>query len=175
MSQSNPQAIRNLQTYLRQISYDRPGRTAPPIDGVFDDVTLRALQEFQRDEGLPISNAADAVAWQRLYDAYLLSIAENRAPLSVVILPRSPDNDLLRIGSLGFPVSAIQYMLRELALKHGVLDPVEPTGFYDDTTARAVREFQVRNNLPVTGEVDRMTWNEITSQYNVRARDYSEE
>ena len=41
-------AVRNLQIFLRQLSYTDPDIIPPPIDAVFDTVTRDSLKSFQR-------------------------------------------------------------------------------------------------------------------------------
>ena len=42
---------------------------------------------------------------------------------------------------------------------------VNVTGKYDKQTENAVRHFQAKNKLPVTGIVDLDTWNALSAQY----------
>ena len=64
----------------------------------------------------------------------------------------------------------LQFTLDEIRLAYDTLPTFEMNGIYDDNTAMAVKEFQRINGLPVTGKVDRATWNEIASTYNQYAR-----
>ena len=43
------QAIRNLQRYLRQLSFENQNLPELPIDGVFDTETQRAVEIFQQE------------------------------------------------------------------------------------------------------------------------------
>ena len=169
------QAIRNLQTYLRQLSYDDPTMRRPPVDGVFESDTLAALNDFQRMQGLPIRESADEETWALLYKMYLASIAANSAPETIVIFPRVPRDAALDVGAIGFPVAAVQYMLRELSTLYSKILPPDATGVYNNETALAVKEFQQKNNLSPTGRVDLQTWNAIASQHNTLAERYSDE
>ena len=160
------EAIRNLQRYLRQLSY-REKITPPPVDGIFESNTRRALEEFQELYGLPVSGSANRDTWDALYAAYRASITENTPPHAVLILPPSSNTFPLKSGSRGLPVNVLQHMLVELSSLYSALEGVTVTGEYDDATADAVRELQGRNRLEVTGTVDIPTWNAITDQYNV--------
>lgn len=168
-------AIENLQRYLRQLSYDHPEIPAPPIDGVFESQTKDALNAFQQLYGIPVRESIDQAAWETLYTAYLLSLEKSSAPKSVVIFPRVPTGTALSVGAVGFPVAAVQYMLRELSARYSDVAFPEASGYYDEETARAVREFQKRNNLATTGEVDKATWDAIVSQHNTMSERYSHE
>ena len=169
------QAIQNLQRYLRQLSYDEESIPAPPIDGIFESDTRRALQSFQVLKDLEPTGRADQETWELLYAAYRASLARNSPPRTVAVLPRTPpDAELIR-GSIGFPVMALQHMLRELTFNASYLGPIEVTGTYDEATEAAVLAFQAHNVLKKTGRVDLETWNEITDQYNVLFTSYSVE
>ena len=64
------QAVRNLQLYLRTISFfdTRIGRV--PIDGIYEDDTKRAVAAFGRTRGLPVSETVDRATWDAIYQEY---------------------------------------------------------------------------------------------------------
>ena len=59
------------------------------------------------------------------------------------------------------PIRSLQSMLRLLQRHAGKPTTVVPDGIFGPETARAVREFQQQNGLPVTGAADLMTWNAV--------------
>ncbi len=168
-------ATRNLQQYLRQLSYDEEGIPAPPVDGIFESQTTNSLREFQRSRGLPVTGRADLETWERLYADYRASLASNSPPRQISAFPSDPQGYVLTAGSVGFVVSALQYMLRELHHSYAALSDVVMTGIYDDQTQSAVRSFQRLNSLPEDGNVGLLTWNEIADQYNLLFSDTAEE
>ena len=161
------QAIRNLQTYLRQLSYHDQSITAPPIDGIFESDTEQSLKDFQTSKNLPPTGIADQALWELLYATYRTSVAQNSPPVRMEIFPLIPLNTEFKTGDRGFVIAAIQFMLRELESKYGFLLPIEVTGIYDEITEAAVTAFQKQNALQPNGIVDRLTWNDIADQYNV--------
>ena len=165
--ENETQAIENLQRYLRQLSYSDPAITPPPIDGIYDEDTRRALGDFQRTRGTPETGIADRETWDLLYDAYRASLAASTPPRAVSFFPIGEDFTLLREDGISFPTAVLQYMLRELSARYGGLEDVTVTGLYDPATVRAVREFPTRNRLPATGSVDLATWNAVTDQHNI--------
>lgn len=168
-------AIRNLQTYLRQLSYHNPAISAPPIDGIFDTATQAALREFQQAYGLPVTGTADQAVWELLYTVYRSSLAENSPPLKMDIFPRFPQSTEYGPGAQGFVVTAIQFILQELEQQYGNLAVTQITGTYDENTAMAVQTFQGKNRLQPTGLVNRMTWDSMVDQYNVMYTRFPEE
>lgn len=53
------EARRNIQRYLRQLSYFEPAIPSPPIDGVEGGDTTAAIKAFQKLEGLPETGTVD--------------------------------------------------------------------------------------------------------------------
>lgn len=63
------------------------------------------------------------------------------------------------------PVRSLQTMLRVLAEYDSALPSVIPDGIYGPDTMLAVTTFQRKYNLPVTGVVNRQTWELISENY----------
>ncbi len=160
------EAIRNLQRYLRQLSYVNENIPAPPIDGIYDTATRDAVHAFQREEGLPESDAVDQALWELLFLRYRESKKREAAPVPLAQFPRLSPGYALREGDESFLVRLIQYALGELELIYEGFDNVPQSGIYDAETAAAVREFQKKHALPETGEVDRATWDALATVYN---------
>ena len=159
------QAIRNLQRYLRQLSYFDDDIEPILTNGVWDDETRDALLAFQRKNRLSPTGVADEQTWNLLFSQYRESVEENSPPSNVPFFPRQPQGESLGFGDKGFVVSVIQYMLSELSVLYDRFDNVEINGIYDENTRAAVSEFQKRNLLPQTGRVDKQTWNKLVSAY----------
>ena len=167
MARENEQeSIRNLQRYLRHLSYFNEEIGEAPIDGVFDTDTEAALRAFQRAKGLPETGLADRDTFERLFDAYRASVERKRPPRAISHFPQIPENYTVEVGEAQFLVSIIQHALAELAVIYDGLDDVPQSGEYDEQTAAAVRIFQGINGLPETGAVDRTTWNALADAYN---------
>lgn len=159
-------AIENLQRYLRQLSFWNPEIPAPPIDGIWESRTEAALRAFQRLQGLPTTGVADQNTWNLLYDEYRISLAEHSPPNQILVFPFDPEGYMLTPDSIGFAVSSLQYMLRELHYHYSRLQDLEMTGIYDAPTVTAVKDFQEKNQLFPDGNTGLLTWNAIADQYN---------
>ena len=168
------QAIRNLQRYLRQLAFFDDALLPLPQNGLWDPHTRDALIAFQRKNGLPPTGVADEQTWNLLYSQYLASIEEKSPPRPMPVFPRIPERDSFRRGDVGFPVTAVQYMLDELALQYEGLDDIPQNGIYGPETERGVRNFQTRTLLPITGEVDKKTWDALVRAYEQMENDYQQ-
>ena len=59
----------------------------------------------------------------------------------------------------------LQRFLRRIQREQGAVQPLAPDGIFGSETAAAVREFQRRGRLPVTGTADFATWTAIYAAY----------
>lgn len=66
---------------------------------------------------------------------------------------------------VGQPIRSLQTMLRTIASIEPNQVNVMPDGIYGPQTAQAVRSFQRRMGLPVTGVVDNLTHEQIVKSY----------
>ena len=62
-------------------------------------------------------------------------------------------------------IAEIQNYLRAIAKTNKNIPNIIPNGIYDNQTILAVKAFQEDNTLPITGEVDAETWQNIYSTY----------
>ncbi len=162
-------ARRNLQTYLRQLSYTDPSIPAVPIDGISGERTTNAIRAFQKNYGLPETGVADQQTWDEIYGAFLTSVRINARPKPFFLFPSNPVNYAISDGDEGFLVRTVQYLLQELAVLFPSFNDVNDTGVYDRATQRAIREFQARTLNDQTGNTNRETWNSLVSLYDTLA------
>ena len=147
-NKNEQEAIRNLQRYLRQLSYFDDSILPPPLTDTWDARTEAALTAFQKNNGLPETGRADEVTWNLLYAEYKSSIDKASLPSAMPIFPFNPIGYEIGMGEQSFTVTAIQYMLGELDLLYDNLGAVPQTGIYNEETENAIREFS--NKKPFT-------------------------
>ena len=166
------EAVRNMQRYLRQLSYTDADIPPVPIDGIFGEATENSLIAFQLKHGLSPSGVADRESWDALYEKYLLSRKRFSPPKGFSPFARVPENEVLSVGDIGFAVSSVQFLLNEISV---ILDSIEElaiTGIYNIDTMRAVSVFQASSGLDVTGEVNKETWDMLVDTYEHYSKDY---
>lgn len=168
-------ATRNLQRYLRTLSYFDERIPEVPIDGIFDSATENGVRAFQEIEGLPHTGRVDETTWNRLYERYLAQRAAKDAPERISYFPRLPENYTVELGEQQFLVQIIQHALQELSVLYDWPSEIALTGIYDAPTAEAIKLFQEKNALPSTGGVDRATWNALARAYNRQFAGYVRE
>ena len=140
---SEPQAdpvVRDIQSALRQMAmYDGS------VDGVAGPKTLAAIREFQKRAGLEPNGEAGAP----LLDA--IRTASIPAPkLKVVKAKPETQTPLASESNAASPdVAKIQTALKRLGY-----EGVEPDGIAGSKTREAVRAFQTKLKMTVTGEPD---------------------
>ena len=61
-------------------------------------------------------------------------------------------------------IAAIRFLLRELMIDYGgEFEDLPLLGTFDTATQGAVEKFQRLQKLPITGRVDRATWNALAT------------
>ena len=161
--------IRNVQQYLRHLSFHDDRINDLPTDGIWEDDTRQALIAFQRGHNIPATGVVDRATWDLLKAEYDKSVALNSPPTPLSLFPREPQEFEITLGNTGFLVNAIQFLLSELERLYYFPD-YTPSGVYDEATATLVRDFQARNKIPVTGTVGRETWDAMAIQHNLLLR-----
>lgn len=137
-------SVRRLQSLLVSVGIN-PG----PVDGIFGPQTEAAVRTFQSRRGLPVTGIVDVRTWTAL------GVNCGVTP-PVPPTPPPPQEffcPILKLGDVGPAVRFLQRLLRERNLYAGVID-----GDFGGRTQQAVRQFQRQQGLPVTGVVNRATW-----------------
>lgn len=158
-------AISELQTNLRQLSYHDDDIYSVGIDGIWGDETANALKSFQKKYGMQPTGIADLITWELLREESDKSRRFHSPTEPIRIFPRYPADYFWSGQSSPIHIQILQYVLRELATEYDFGD-VQTNGIYDTPTSSAVLQFQEKNGLTPTGNVDRITWNAIAEQYN---------
>ena len=114
------------------------------VDGIYGSGTERAVRLFQQINGLKPTGIADGATQARLYSKDAKSYHD--------WIPGGTSYTLYRSNYYQAAVVPLQRRLRELGYYAGAAD-----GYFGSATYRAVRNFQSRNGLVVTGAADPAT------------------
>lgn len=158
-------AIRNLQVYLRALSFFDPRISRVPTDGIYGNGTRRAVLEFQRSRGLRESGTVDLETWNAIYDEYLSLLRASERERSPSFFPTHSDRYVAKEGERSSFVAVIQLMLRELSSIFDTIPLLDIDGAYGENTKNAVLAFQEASLLEVTGEVDIETYNRLSNAF----------
>jgi murein L,D-transpeptidase YcbB/YkuD len=128
------------------------------------------VSEFQRRNGIPVTGVADRATFNAIYLEYLKATRERRRLYSPDLFPALPEGYVTEFGERSPFIAALEFVLDEIRVAYDTLPTFERDGTYDGDTALAVKEFQRIHGLPVTGRVDRITWNELGRAYDSYVR-----
>ncbi|WP_078856747.1 peptidoglycan-binding protein [Streptomyces sp. NBRC 109706] len=136
--------VRELQARLTQLGHF----TAQPT-GYYGDVTVGAVSEYQRERDLEVSGTVFESTWAAL-------TGETSDPTQDELFPRQ---QVMGYGDNTDQVRELQARLAQLG--HFTENP---TGYYGDVTAAAVRAFQTAAGIEASGTVFDDTWDALTGQ-----------
>ena len=127
------------------------------IDGIYGGDTVKAVKDFQRSRGFPVSGAIDEVTYRALRDI------SAGTPAPVV----SSGGESYGVGDRGSDVKTIQRKLKRLGYLEGEAD-----GIYGGQTEDAVTAFQKEQGISVTGGVNSETRTKLNEVYVAQTGDY---
>jgi peptidoglycan hydrolase-like protein with peptidoglycan-binding domain len=133
--------VRELQHRLRQLEW-----FAGSITGTYASSTTKAVKGFQGKRKFPVTGEVDQRTWSKL-------VAMTRTPTRAErhnVLVAGPA--LMKPGSRGLAVRGLQARLKQIGWYAAAV-----TGNYGSVTTSAVRGFQAKRGIPVTGAVDQRT------------------
>ncbi len=161
------QPVRSLQTMLRVLAEDDNSLPSVVPDGIYGQTTMRAVTEFQRREGLPLTGVADQITWDRIADRFepaLIRIGKAE-PIEIILDP----NAVFVLGDEGPYIILMQAMLIWLSKDHALISAPEATGIFDRETQDSLSGFQKVTGLPQTGQLDKNTWKHLSRHFTLNA------
>ena len=162
------QPIRSLQTMLRTIA-ESNGRNISVIpDGIYGKNTVAEVTAFQRRKGIPPTGIADQQTWDAIVSEYepALIIVDDATPVEIILNP----GQIIRKGEQHPNVYLMQAILVVLSKAYESIPAPSMNGINDLPTSDALAEFQLLSGLPVTGELDKITWDRLARQYSLASR-----
>lgn len=157
-----------IQTSLNRISQNYPAIPKVTTDGIYGPATEDAVKAFQSIFSLAPDGIVGRATWHRLAQLYVaverLGELQSEGQVFFGFAWEYPDR--LAPGDTGAKITHLQYMLSVNSQFIREIPAVPLTGVFDEATDLAVEAFQNYVNLPVTGIVDRATWEAIYAQFS---------
>ena len=161
------QPVRSIQTMLRVLS-ERDAQYQSIIpDGIYGPATVSAVSNFQRIHGLPVTGITDQFTLETIAAAYepaLIHVTEAQ-PLEIILNP----NEVIRRGDSSPYLYSAQAVLTVLSEAYSSIGKPAQTGILDESTADALSSFQSLSGLPMTGELDKITWKQLALHFPLAA------
>lgn len=157
------QPIRSLQTMLRYIAESDQRYKSLIPDGIYGPQTAAAVSQFQRIHGLPVTGVTDQVTWDAIHERFIparINI-DPAEPLNIILNP----NQVIRKGERHPNVNIAQAILYVLSEVYKSISEPTKSGILDDITADSIASFQMLSDIPMTGDLDKLTWKHLALQY----------
>lgn len=162
------QPIRALQTMLRVIAEDDPSHPTLIPDGIYGPETMAAVSHFQRRHGLNVTGVTDLPTWEMIVSHYDPALIRVTAPQSLDILLEP--GQVIRKGEAHPNLYLAQAMLMVLSQVYGSVSQPSQKGILDEATVDSIATLQALSSLPMTGELDKITWKHLALQYPLAAK-----
>ena len=156
--------VHEIQGYLRRIAFERDDIPLIVPDGIYGPETTDAVRAFQRAFGLEQTGVVDRRTWDAIVAEYTAIIRKRTPPRPISPFPSR--DTVVQPGDEGDVVYIVQIMLDSISDYFSDLRRVPVSGTFDKQTENAVRDLQLRANMPVTGRVDKETWNMLAHTYD---------
>ena len=145
----------------------RDDRYTPIIpDGIYSPQTMSAVSNFQQNHGLPVTGITDQTTWEAIvaeYEPALIHVNEAQV-VEIILNP----NEVIRQGQSSPYLYVAQAMLLVFSQVYGIGRPSQ-SGILDSPTSDSLASFQALNDLPMTGELDKVTWKHLALHFPLAA------
>ena len=158
-----------VQVELNRIAQNYPAiPKIANVDGIYGSRTEASVRKFQEVFGLAADGIVGKETWYELVRIYtaVTRLSELRSQGQQYYSIAWNLNPGIYPGESGNKVRHLQYMLSMLSEFIPQIPPVTTDGIYGPKTTDAVRAAQRWFDLPVTGNVDEKTWDEIYDQFS---------
>ncbi len=156
-------AVFEIQSYLRNISRLDSDISRVVPDGVFAEETTAAVKSFQKKHSLEETGVVNFETWESIKNKNSEAVFEASEPLQIV---RITNEDLpLTTGMDNTLVYTLHLMLNNVADRYDNFTPLPIQSLFDENTEREVRRWQRVISHTESGQVDKVTWNNLAEFY----------
>ena len=161
------QPIRSLQTMLRVIAEDNPRLPTIIPDGIYGQETIYAVSAFQQYYGLPITGITNQATWDEIVNVYESALirVDQAEPIQIIMDP----GQVFVLGERNPYIFLLQSLLTQLSIDTPSIIRPDHSGILDAKTAESLSEFQKLSGLPITGELDKITWKHLVKQFTLNS------
>ena len=157
--------IRNLQHFLRLISYYYKNVPAVIPDGIYSEQTKLSVKAFQKEFGLNTTGEVNPTTWEKIISIYNDLESINNSPVLANIFPSYKTQYIP--GEKNHCLFTIQAMLYAITLVIKNIGSLDITGILDAKTVFVVKNIQRLSNIPENGSIDCITWKKISQLYSL--------
>ena len=133
------------------------------VDGVFNKGTKNAVIAFQKEFELNDDGNIGVNDWDKLVSVYDSLDSGKNINKSDILYSYPGFN--LELGDKDGYVTVLQQYINVIAKNNYRIDEIPVTGEFDNNTKIAVEKLQKEFGLEVSGIVDEITWEKISSTY----------
>ena len=159
------QPVRSLQTMLRVIAAHHNDLPSVIPDGIYSQQTSGAVSAFQRKYGLPITGIADQGTWEMIVSVYKPALI-HVSPAQTIEIILEP-SQVIHKGESHHSIYLTQAMLMAMSKDYGSIPEPPLSGIVDSGTVDSLSAFQRLSGLPITGELDKVTWKHLVLQFQL--------
>lgn len=159
------QPIKSIQLMLKTIAYALGTIPIVNPDGIYDSTTEQAVRAFQQEYDLPVTGVVDEETFDAIVKVYRLAqelIMEAQSPVI-----NFPSTLMILPGQYHPHILLAQAMFTALHEEFPEFLALSLTGTLDKNTETDIRLLQDRADLPVTGVLDKATWNRLSLLYRI--------
>ncbi len=165
--------VRTIQRQLNRIASNYPSiPRIPQINGIYDETTRRAVEQFQQIFNLTPDGEVGKATWYKIKQIYngVKKLSELYSEGITISEAQRQYRQVLQSGDTGTDIATLQYYLDFLASFYDTLPDITIDGVFGNETLNAVLAFQRQFNLPQDGIVGRQTWYAIQDAYDAVLR-----
>lgn len=156
--------VYELQYMLRKIAQITGEIPLVNTDGIYGEITREAVRIFQSKNGLPVTGEVNKDTWDAIFSVYKESVYA--ASAGEPIYPFPSPSYASREGERSDIIILIQVILSALSVIYDDFEDIAVTGINDERTQNALKSFQGYHGLPMTGILDKRTWDAAAKSFN---------